>query len=193
MTTSSIISIISIVSKISKRGGAGLTALMLLMLCAALPALAQRGPSRDLGRDVVPAPAISDRAPIQDVIASFYVSRLQEELDLEDAQFVQMLPAIRDSLDRRNDLSQRLNRLRAAIDSGLREEAGDAELERLINEFDQTNQQLQDVGEELFRDMDPNLSARQRARLRVVQPTVEDRIRDFIERSRNAGPARGAR
>lgn len=166
------------------------TVALALIACLGIPSLAQRGPARDLGHQVVPGLA-ADRAPIQDVIAGFYVSRLQQELDLEPEQFGEMLPSIRESLERRNALGQQLNQLRAALNAGLANGASEQELERLIDEFDRTDQELRDVGEQLFEELDPGLSTRQKARLRVVQPNVEDRIRDMIERSRNGVRTRG--
>lgn len=165
-------------------------AVLALSVCLTVPSLGQRGPARDLGRQVVPGTA-ADRAPIQDVVAGFYVSRLQEELELNPEQFGEILPSIRESLQRRNALSQQLNQLRNALDTGLVNGASEQELERLIREFDRTDQELREVGEQLFEELDPGLSTRQKARLRVVQPNVEGRIRDMIERSRNGLPARG--
>jgi hypothetical protein len=165
-------------------------AVLAVMVWLCVPSLAQRGPARGLGRQVAPGPA-ADRTPIQDVVAGFYVSRLQQELELEPEQFGELLPSIRESLERRNALSQQLNQLRADLNAGLVNGASEPELQRLIHEFDRTNQELRDVGEELFEDLDPGLSTRQKARLRVVQPDVEGRIRDMIERSRNGLPARG--
>ena len=126
----------------------------------------------------------SDVAPIQEIVEGFYVSRFQQELDLDDEQFAHVLPLLRDSLRERNQLGQRraraLNQLRQAIQAN----AGDDELTRRIAEVDESELALREAQANLLRSVDPDLSPRQRARLRIVQPSLEQRIRNMIERSR---------
>ena len=157
----------------------GLLAVLSASAYAAPPT--QRGP-RDLGRGASPLTV----PEIQEMIQGFYVSRFQQELTLDDEQFVELLPALRDSLEQRNRLgqehSQALNALRRALQDG----ASDDEFIRLIEDVDNTERQLRDVQEELLREVDPTLTPEQRARFRIVQPNVENRIRNLIERSRNA-------
>jgi hypothetical protein len=162
----------------------------------------QRGP-RDLGRGglpggvVPPGPPPPNRAPIQDMIEGFYVSRLQQELNLGDDQFVQILPSIRGSLEQRNQLSQQHNRVRNALEEAIENGASDQELSSLIEQFDQSDRELRNVQDRLLDEIDPSLSIEQRARFRIVQPAVEGRVRELIERSRAGaedrrppGPAR---
>ncbi len=141
----------------------------------------QRGP-RNLGRGVSPLPV----PEIQEMIQGFYVSRLQQELTLDDEQFVELLPALRDSLEQRNRLGQEHSRALNELRRALQEGASDDEFNRLIQDVDNTERQLRDVQEELLREVDPTLTPEQRARFRIVQPNVENRIRNLIERSRNA-------
>ncbi len=141
----------------------------------------QRGP-RNLGRGVSPLPV----PEIQEMIQGFYVSRLQQELTLDDEQFVELLPALRDSLEQRNRLGQEHSRALNELRRALQEGASDDEFNRLVQDVDNTERQLRDVQEELLREVDPTLTPEQRARFRIVQPNVENRIRNLIERSRNA-------
>ena len=143
---------------------------------------AQRGPRVGRGRGAVPP--IGERPPIQDVIEGLYVSRLQQELELDDNEFARMLPSVRESLDERTRLGRErqeaFDALRQAVDEG----ASETVLDRLIERFDQTDRQLRAVQENLLRDIDPQLSTEQRARFRIAQPNVENRIRALIESSR---------
>ena len=165
------------------------TLLVLLGVSAATGApFVQRGP-RNLGkaprgaRETRPP---SGRVPIQEVIEGFYVSRVQRELDLDDSQFARLLPALRESLEERNALGQRRTRAFNALRRALREdETTDEELDRLVRELDEAESRLRAVQEELLKNVDPALSSRQRARMRIIQPNVEERIRSLIERSRN--------
>ena len=127
-------------------------------------------------------------APIQEMIEGFYVSRFQQELDLDDEQFAHVLPLLRDSLRERNELGQRraraLNQLRQAVGGN----ASDDELTRRIAEVDASDLALREAQAKLLRSVDPALSPAQRARLRFVQPNLEERIRNMIERSRTTRP-----
>ena len=139
----------------------------------------QRPPNRGGPRNNV--------APIQDVVEGFYVSRFQRELELDDSQFAKVLPALRESLEKRTELgrrrSQELGQLRQALRSG----ASDDDIVEKIRNVDQTDLELRAVQENLLKAVDPELSPTQRARLRIVQPDLEQRIRGLIERSRNPG------
>ncbi len=177
---------------------AAIFSLMLLLGTgvSAAPALLQ-GP-REIGKIRPQRPAqgrnlrAPDAAPIQEIIEGFYVSRFQQELELDDEQFAHVLPLLRDSLRERNDLGQRraraLNQLRQAI----RANASDDELTRRILEVDESDHALREAQTNLLRLVDPDLTPGQRARLRIVQPNLEQRIRNMIERSR-ARPARTPR
>jgi hypothetical protein len=125
------------------------------------------------------------------MVEGFYVSRLQQELNLADDQFVNLLPSIRQSLEQRNQLSQRHNRIRSALVNAVGAGASDDELDRLIRQFDESDRELRGVQDRLLEQIDPALSPQQRARFRIVQPNVENRIRNLIERSRDASEPNG--
>jgi hypothetical protein len=143
----------------------------------------QRNPQRNPNRG---GPR-NNLAPIQDVVEGFYVSRFQRALELDDSQFARVLPALRESLEKRTELgrrrSQELGQLRQALRSG----ASDDEIVEKIRNVDRTDLELRAVQESLLKAVDPELSPTQRARLRIVQPDLEQRIRSLIERSRNPG------
>ncbi len=158
------------------------------------PPLLQQGP-REIGREIGKVRPQRPRqgrnlrapnavAPIQEMIEGFYVSRFQQELDLDDEQFAHVLPMLRNSLRERNELGQRraraLNQLRRALQSN----APDDEITRRIAEVDASDLALREAQANLLRSVDPDLSSGQRARLRFVQPNLEERIRNMIERSR---------
>ena len=143
----------------------------------------QRNPSRNPNRG---GPR-NNLAPIQDVVEGFYVSRFQRELELDDGQFTRVLPALRESLEKRTELGRRRSRELAQLRQALRNGASDEEIVEKIREVDQTDAELRAVQDNLLKAVDPELSPTQRARLRIVQPNLEQRIRNLIERSRNPG------
>ena len=145
----------------------------------------QRNPQRNPNR--IPR---NNLAPIQDVVEGFYVSRFQRELELDDNQFAKVLPALRESLRKRTELgrlrTQALNAMRQALRNG----ASDEEILERIREVDATDVELRAVQQRLLRKVDPILTPSQRARLRIIQPNLEQRIRNLIERSRNPNAQR---
>ena len=161
-------------------------ALALLFTGAGLAApIMQQGP-RNLGaggRRV--APRVGANLPIQKIIEGLYVSRMQQQLDLNDEQFVRILPLLRQSLQERNQLGQRRNRALNALRQALGEGTSEEELERLIELVDESELALRTIQEDLLRGVDTELSTRQRARFRIAQPNLENRIRTLIEQSRN--------
>ena len=142
---------------------------------------AQRNPSR------IPRNRLT---PIQDVVEGFYVSRFQRELELDDNQFAKVLPALRESLQKRTELGRQRTRALSAMRQALRNGASDEEILERIREVDAADVELRAVQERLLREVDPVLTPSQRARLRIVQPNLEQRIRNLIERSRNPNAQR---
>ena len=142
----------------------------------------QRNPNRSIPRNRL--------APIQDVVEGFYVSRFQRELELDDNQFAKVLPALRESLQKRTELGRQRTRALTAMRQALRNGAPDEEILERIREVDEADVRLRAVQERLLREVDPVLTPSQRARLRIVQPNLEQRIRNLIERSRNPNAQR---
>lgn len=128
----------------------------------------------------------ADAAPIQEIVEGFYVSRIQEALDLSDEQFTRVLPALRNSLRQRNELGVRRARALNALRQAVENNGSDDEIRRRIREVDESDLALRQVQQDLIDEVDPGLSPTQRARLRLVQPRLEERIRDLIQRSRSA-------
>ena len=171
--------------------------LMLLATGVSAEPLHRQGP-REIGREIGkirpqrPGPRRNLRVPdvttIQEMVEGFYVSRFQQELDLDDEQFAHVLPMLRDSLRERTELGQRrardLNQLRQAM----QDNASDEEMNRRISEVDASDRALREARANLLRSVDPDLSPGQRARLRFVQANLEERIRNMIERSRARPP-----
>lgn len=134
------------------------------------------------GSDLTPA-----RPPIRDAVEGFFVNRIQRELRLSDEQFARVLPLLRRSLQRRSELAQRQVRVRNRLRQVLQQEgASNAQMAALRTDLDETDTALREVQEEFFTDIDPHLTEAQRANLRIVLPNLENRLRNMIERSRNA-------
>ncbi len=180
------------------RKAASLLLLLLLTGGTGVSAPAQQGP-RNIGKAVreqrnpqrnpnrIPR---NNLAPIQDVVEGFYVSRFQQELQLDDNQFAKVLPALRESLQKRTELGRQRTRALSAMRQALRNGASDDDILERIREVDAVDAELRAVQERLLREVDPELTPAQRARLRIVQPNLEQRIRNLIERSRNPNAQR---
>ena len=129
-------------------------------------------------------------APIQEVIQGFYENRIKEGLALDEHQLAEISPVIRKSLRKRNQLgrqrSRALNVTRRALTNGAPEE----EILEHIKTLDAVENALQNEKDNFIDKIDLHLTTSQRARLRIIQPNIEQRIRTLIQRSRNRGNQR---
>ena len=157
-----------------------------LVAACAIVALAPLLPAQ---QQPPPRPA---QGSIEDIVEGFYVSRLQTELELDDEQFVKVLPLLHDSLRGRKELGRKrveaIKKLQRVLDAS----TSDGEIEKQIRNVDQTDRDAQSVHQRFLESADPHLTLRQRAQLRVFQVRIDQRIRGMIDRSRGlTRPDRG--
>ena len=165
-----------------------------LSVFLAAPAFAQqRGPRQQLRppvRDGAPPPRGAQTPPVLDMVEGFYVSQLPRMVEVSDEQFVKILPVLRQSLRERFEISTRrtraMNQLRQAAESG----ASDEDLTRLVREMDRADSDVQANRERFLASVDPQLTPRQQARLRMALIMIEQRVGNMIQRANNANANR---
>jgi hypothetical protein len=131
------------------------------------------------------SPNVAGRpAPIEDVVEGFYVSQFSEFVEVGDEQLSKVLPVLRQALRERREISARrtrsLNQLRIMTERGDSAE----ELQRMVREVDKADADTLASQQKFVSEVDPLLSARQQAKLRVFQVLIEQRIRRMIDRAR---------
>lgn len=136
-----------------------------------------------------PANRRPNAAPaIQDAVVGFYIEQFPQQVEVTDEQFVKVLPILRQALRERREISARktrtLNQLRMMVQSG---DGSDDEIKRLLRELDKADADLQSSQEKFLNTIDPLLTPRQQARLRIFEFMIDQRIRRMIDRARNPG------
>jgi hypothetical protein len=124
------------------------------------------------------------RPTIEADVERFYVNQFRRQVEMSDDQFGKALPMLRLALRERREIQARriraLNQLRQAVERG----DGDEELKLNIDEVDKVNAELKASQDRFLRGVDPILSLRQQARLRIFEIMIEQRIRRMIDQAR---------
>jgi Spy/CpxP family protein refolding chaperone len=151
-----------------------------VLLCAAAAAVAQDAPARS-GEE-----ARRPREEAFRMIDAYFVSNLQESLELTDEQFVKVLPLVkRLQTDRRAAIQRRqqaLMELRRLLASG---EATEPRVAELLQQVKSAEAEEPAV---LRRDrdaIDGVLSPVQQAKFRVLEVEVEHKIRELMTQIRS--------
>ena len=162
---------------------------LIVTLGAALAATAQRRLQLDRPRQDLPERprAQPGGAPIDDVVEAFYIRRLPAQVQLNDTQLAKVLPFLRQAIRERLEIAMRrtrtLNELRQLIQQG----GSDDDVKRLVRDFDKADSDQQTSQEKFLANVDPLLTIRQQARLRVSLANIEQQLRRAINQA--GGPA----
>jgi hypothetical protein len=143
---------------------------------------------RALRRPDAPVPVQNRAAAIQEMVDRFYENQLRQKLELTDEQVRQVRPMLRLALRERREIIVRrarlVNSLREAIDGA----ASEDDLRQRSEDVDNVNTETQASQERFLRGVDQYLSVQQRAKLRVFEATIEQQIRNMLNRARAPGP-----
>jgi hypothetical protein len=125
------------------------------------------------------------RSVAQAAIYDLYQKQFRQDGEFSDEIRGKMLPFLEQFLEDRFEISQRrgraLNQLRQAIAGGAPED----DLIRLTREIDAADAQFQTNHEKFLNSVDPLLTPRQQAKVRVIQELADRRIRQALEAVQN--------
>jgi len=129
---------------------------------------------------------------IEDAVLGFYISEFPEKVEVSDEVLAKILPMLRTFVRDRFEVSTR--RTRALNQLQMMVQRGDSEddIKRLIREIDKADVDIQAGQEKFLAGIDPLLTAQQQAKVRIFQAMTDQRIRQMIDRVRNAGGNRQA-
>jgi hypothetical protein len=126
---------------------------------------------------------------VEGMIDAYILSKLQEAVVLSDEQFGRMVVAQKKMQDARRAYRRERNELLRQMRHRLRrEDAGEAELSPLLLRLDEMHQRFLEEERARYRDVDAILDVRQRARYRIFEGEVQKRLRELIQKSREAKP-----
>ena len=127
----------------------------------------------------------AQRRLVEDAVMGFYVKEFQQVAEVSPETFGKILPFLQQFVQDRFEISQRrvraLNQLRQAANRN----ATDDELKRLVHEFDAADSEFQANQEKFFNNVDPLLSPRQQAKVRILQNMADNRIRQMLNAVQN--------
>jgi hypothetical protein len=127
------------------------------------------------------------RPALQDEVERFYSNQLRNQVELDEEQFSQIAPIVRLTLRERRDIELRRIRATNQTRQAILRNASDDELRELIAEMDRADAERQASQQRFLRSIEPILSVRQLARLRVFEVAIEQRIRAMIDQARLSG------
>ncbi len=127
---------------------------------------------------------------IEDAVLGFYISQFPEKVEVSDEVLAKILPMLRTFVRDRFEVSTR--KIRAFNQLQMMVQRGDSEddIKRLIREIDKADADIQAGQEKFLAGIDPLLNAQQQAKVRIFQAMTDQRIRQMIDRVRNAGANR---
>jgi len=127
------------------------------------------------------------RRPIEDVVLGFYISQFQQVADVSDEVFAKVLPFLRQFIQERFEITNRRRRALNQIQTLVQRKDSDEEIKRAIQEIDNADSDLQANQKKFLFNIDPFLSPRQQARVRMFQVMSDQRIRQMLDRIQNSG------
>jgi hypothetical protein len=129
---------------------------------------------------------------IEDAVLGFYISQFPEKVEVSDEVLAKILPMLRAFVRDRFEVSTR--KIRALNQLQMMVQRGDSEddIKKLIREIDRADTDLQAGQEKFLAGIDPLLNAQQQAKVRLFQAMTDQRLRQMIERVRNAAGNRPA-
>ena len=129
-------------------------------------------------------PAVQ-RSLLQNDIYAFYVKQFQQAGEVSPEVLAKLLPFLEQFLDERFEIAARrtraLNQLRQAINRN----GTDDEFRRFSRELDEADAEFLANHEKFLRNLDPLLTPRQQARIRMLQNQADNRLRQRLEALQN--------
>lgn len=126
-----------------------------------------------------------NRADVEGMMEAYVLSKLQEALDLTDEQFGSMVVAQKKLSDARREYRQNRMRLLKEMRQTLqRDDAGESELQPLLDELEALREEFLATEKERYRAIDAILDVRQRARYRILEVELQRRLQEMMRRVR---------
>lgn len=131
------------------------------------------------------------RPAMRDAMLFFYVQQIQKQLEISSEVYEKILPLMEDFVQNRLDISQRRTRAIAQIRQAINRGAGDDELTRLTHEVDAADVEAQNNQDKFLNGVDPLLTPKQQARLRLFQVNADNQLRQYLNTVQGSNRGRG--
>jgi len=127
---------------------------------------------------------VAEPAPVQEAVEDFYISQFAAQLKLNDQQSLQVLPALRKALRQQRNLAAQQTRARMQLQQMLQKGASEEEIQKQMEVIREADVKAQNFEKEFDGAFAQFLTRTQQARLLVVRPRIEQRIRQMIDQAR---------
>lgn len=129
------------------------------------------------------------QAPMLEVIQGLYLSKIQQQTEINEEQYAKLKPLLQDYLRERSDIGGPVRgRAQRQLAQGVNRGASEEELTAFMREFDKIDTDVAGAKLRFLAATDPSLTVRQRARLRIFLVNMENQINQFIRLSQNPNP-----
>ena len=129
------------------------------------------------------ASAEAPSTPGRDRARTFLVIRMAEELDLSDEKALQVSAVLRRSEDRRRELTAQRDQIESQLRAALEQSPpNDADLGKLVGQANDVDQQLSQVVENSYREVQKLLTVEQQAKLVLFRPQLRKQVRGALRK-----------
>ena len=130
------------------------------------------------------------KSAMVDSVITFYVTRFPKQVEVSDDTFGKMIPALKQFVQDRFELTNRRDRALVQLRQTLqRSNATDDELRRAVRDFDAADKDIQANQEKFLANVDPLLSPKQQAGLRLFQVQTDNQMRQMLNNIQAANRA----
>jgi hypothetical protein len=162
-----------------------------LLLLSALPSL-YSAPQRPNQQNLQPParanqqarPAVR-RALVQDAIFTFYYRQFQRDGEFTPEILPKILPFLDQFLQDRFEISERRTRALDQLRQALANNGSEEDLKRLGREIDAADAEFLANHQKFLNNVDPLLTARQQAKVRILQNMADNQIRQMLNAVQN--------
>jgi hypothetical protein len=130
-------------------------------------------------------PAIA-RTLVQNDVYAFYVKQFQQDGEVTPDTLAKILPFLNQFLQDRFEIAERRTRALQQLRQTFARNGTDDEFIRLSRELDQADAEFLANHEKFLHNVDPLLSPRMQARVRILQNQADNRIRQVLDALQNA-------
>jgi hypothetical protein len=145
------------------------------------------GPNARANQPIRPAVR---RQLLQNDVYAFYVKQFQQDGEVMPETLAKILPFLDQFLKDRFEIAERRTRALTQLRQTLARNGADDEFTRLSRELDQADADFLANHEKFLRNVDPLLSPRMQARVRILQNQADNRIRQMLDALQNVNTQR---
>ncbi len=125
------------------------------------------------------------RSVAEDAVYAFYAKQFQQSVEVTPEVLPKILSFVEQFVHDRFEVTQRRTRALNQLRQAVRNNGSEDDLKRWVRELDAADAEFQANQERFLNNVDPLLTARQQAVVRMIQVMADNRIRQALESVQN--------